>query len=450
MASLDELFELKKTLRYPVVIKPARSLSSGEGVASQLQVSYAFEVTELEAGCAHALRFGPVLLQEFFPGQGVGIELIARQGKIAYAFQHLRLHEVPLTGGGSSLRKSQPVMPELLAASERLIAALEWNGVAMVEFKLNPLTRKFCLMEINGRFWGSLPLAVAAGADFPSMLLDLELDEEIMPCRPYRNDIYCRLLSRDVHWYEAVLRGGADKRLVETPSRWEVFKDLRLFFNLRHNFDVQSIRDPLPGLVDVGRIFSSYLQRILALAQERRFFSRQQMAWKRGEVSVAVSRARSMLFLCYGNINRSALADVMISTYAKDAGISVASAGFHHVVGRPADPVMVDVARQFGIDMNGIRSSCVTQRILHESDIIFVMEKSHYDRLIAMDAGVADKVYLLGAHQRSTTCPVEIEDPYGRSRESYVACYKRIADAMDSIKAVIAVKNGDQGGDQFS
>ena len=87
-----------------------------------------------------------------------------------------------------------------------------------------------------------------------------------------------------------------------------------------------------------------------------------------------------MLFLCYGNINRSALADVMVRAYAKDAGISVVSAGFHHEAGRPADPVMVDVARQFGIDMNGIRSTCVTQRMLHESDIIFVMEKSHYDQ----------------------------------------------------------------------
>jgi protein-tyrosine-phosphatase len=334
-------------------------------------------------------------------------------------------------------------MPELLAASERLIAALQWNGVAMVEFKLDPLSRKFCLMEINGRFWGSLPLAVAAGADFPSMLLDLELDGEIRPCRPYQNDVYCRLLSRDLHWYEAVLRPDTDIRLVKIPSRQEVFRELRLFLNLRHRFDVQGIRDPVPGLVDVGRILNAYLQRILALAQERWFFSRQQRAWNRGEVSAAVSRARSILFLCYGNINRSALADVMVRTIAKDVGISVTSAGFHQEGGRPADPVMVDVARQFDVDMNSIRSTCVTERLLHESDIIFVMEKSHYDRLVTMDASVADKVYLLGAHRRSTNGPAEIGDPYGRSRESYVVCYERVAAAMNHIKAAIGVTNSD-------
>jgi len=196
----DELQRAAERLKFPVVIKPARSIGSAEGEASQLQVSYAFDRNELEAGCAHALRFGPILLQEYFPGQGVGIELIAREGKIAYSFQHLRLHEVPLTGGGSSLRKSEPVMPELLAASEKLVAALNWSGVAMVEFKLNPESGSFCLMEINGRFWGSLPLAVAAGADFPSMLLDLELDGDITPCPPFRENIYCRLLSRDLRW----------------------------------------------------------------------------------------------------------------------------------------------------------------------------------------------------------------------------------------------------------
>lgn len=443
LGSLDKLADVENTLKFPVVIKPARSLSCADGGAIQLQVSYAFDAKELEARCAHALKFGPVLLQEIFRGNGVGIELIAQRGKITYAFQHRRLHEVPLTGGGSSLRKSEPVMPELLAASGRLIAALEWNGVAMVEFKLDPLTREFCLMEINGRFWGSLPLAVAAGADFPSMLLDLELNGDIRPSPPYRSDVFCRLLSRDLQWYESVLRGDTDMRIVEIPHAWDVFRQLALFLSPRHRFDVQRIGDPLPGLVDVGRIINSYFQRLLVLFEVMKFRVQQERAWKRGQVSTAVSRARSMLFLCYGNINRSALADVMIRTYAEDSGISVASAGFHHEEGRPADPVMVDVARQFGIDMSNIRSASVTQRLLHESDIIFVMEKNHYDRLVTMDASVAHKVYLLGAHERRADCTVEIEDPYGHPRESYLVCYERIAEAVDCIKAVIAVESGD-------
>jgi predicted ATP-grasp superfamily ATP-dependent carboligase/protein-tyrosine-phosphatase len=445
VGSMDELEVLKQFLSFPLVLKPARSIGTGEGGASQLQVSYAFDMTELEAGCAHALRFGPIILQEYFEGVGVGIELIAREGKVAYAFQHLRLHEVPLTGGGSSLRKSVPVVPQLLEASEKLISALNWNGVAMVEFKLDPQSGEFCLMEINGRFWGSLPLATAAGADFPSMLLDLELDGGIGHYRPYRNDVYCRLLSRDVYWYEAVLRGDVDTRIAKIPRRWEVFKELSLFLNFRHRFDVQSIFDPVPGLIDVGRISGDYFRRILALSEEVQFRARQKRAWNRGEVSAAISRAESMLFLCYGNINRSALADVMVRAYAEDSGISVISAGFHSEEGRPADPVMVEVAAEFNLEMSSIRSTCVTQQQLHDSDIIFVMEKGHYDKLIAIDSSIAHKIYLLGAHNTGANHSVEIQDPYGRAREVYLACYNQIVEAVDHIKGVIAVESSDWG-----
>ena len=443
ITSLQDIVESEGVLRYPLVLKPARSIGSAEGEARQLQVSYVFDAFELEAGCEHALRFGSVLLQELFPGVGVGIELIARRGKIVYAFQHLRLHEVPLTGGGSSLRKSEPVLPELLAASERLIAALEWNGVAMVEFKLDPKTREFCLMEINGRFWGSLPLAIAAGADFPSMLLDLALDDEIQPCAPYRNNVYCRLLSRDLQWYEAVLREETDTRIARIPGIWEIFRGMADFLRPRHSYDVQSLRDPLPGLVDLSRIAASYLQRLHALSQERTFYALQRRAWKTGEVATTLARANSILFLCYGNINRSALADAMVRGYAEDSGIAVASCGFHPEERRPPDPVMVEVARHFGTDMSQVRSACVTPPLIQESDIIFVMEKNHYDRVLAMDGSVAGKMYLLGAHPGDTGSGVEIPDPYGRAREWYVSCHERIAEAVDNIKAVIAVRSSD-------
>mgnify|MGYP005845912823 CR=1 FL=1 len=440
--SLDELAACRDGMNYPVVIKPARSIGSRNGGgASHLQVSYAFDDVGLVTACIHALRFGSVVLQEYFKGDGVGIELIAKRGEIIYAFQHRRLHEVPLTGGGSSLRRSEPLDADLVEASRRLVEALGWNGVAMVEFKQNPATGEYCLMEINGRFWGSLPLADAARADFPAMLLDLELSGEVNVCGPYREKMYCRLLSRDLAWYEAVLRGGEDRRIVELPPRGQLIRELALVFSPRHRFDVQSWRDPLPGLVDIGRIVSVYYQRLYSLLSDSLFLARQRLAWRRGKVAGVLERADSMLFLCYGNINRSALADAMVRAYAQDVGIQVRSAGFHPEEGRPADPVMVDIAAGFGLDLRSTRSSTVTSGVLCDSDIIFVMEKSHYDRVVAMEPGVADKTFLLGAHPRSSGS-AEIADPFGQPGQAYEACYERIAEAIDSIKAQIAMRGG--------
>ena len=440
VSTVEQLSKVAATLKFPVVIKPSRSIAVVAAGSSQLQVSYAFDLSELESGCEHALKFGPVILQEYFAGDGVGIELIAKQGEIVYSFQHLRLHEVPLTGGGSSLRKSVAVMPDLLEASRKLISALGWNGVAMVEFKHNSSSDEFCLMEINGRFWGSLPLAVAAGADFPAMLFDLEVKGEVGVYPPYRDNVYCRLLSRDLHWYEAILRSDADARIVKVPDAVQVLKGLGLFLHPRHRYDVQSLGDPLPGLIDVGQVLKTYHSRALAFFDELKFRRQQRKAWSRGEVAEAISSARSILFLCYGNINRSALADVLVRGYAEDSGIVVASAGFHDEEGRPADPVMVEVAGHFDLELGNLRSSCVRQEQLRDSDVIFVMEKRHYDKLLDVDAALSKKIFLLGAHHGGARRSVEIEDPYGRTQDVYMACYEQVVEAVDEIKSVIALQ----------
>ena len=440
VSTVEQLSKVAATLKFPVVIKPSRSIAVVAAGSSQLQVSYAFDLSELESGCEHALKFGPVILQEYFAGDGVGIELIAKQGEIVYSFQHLRLHEVPLTGGGSSFRKSVAVMPDLLEASRKLISALGWNGVAMVEFKHNSSSDEFCLMEINGRFWGSLPLAVAAGADFPAMLFDLEVKGEVGLYPPYRDNVYCRLLSRDLHWYEAILRSDADARIVKVPDAVQVLKGLGLFLHPRHRYDVQSLGDPLPGLIDVGQVLKTYHSRALAFFDELKFRRQQRKAWSRGEVAAAISSARSILFLCYGNINRSALADVLVRGYAEDSGIVVASAGFHDEEGRPADPVMVEVAGHFDLELGNLRSSCVRQEQLRDSDVIFVMEKRHYDKLLDVDAALSKKIFLLGAHHGGARRSVEIEDPYGRTQDVYMACYEQVVEAVDEIKSVIALQ----------
>jgi len=43
----------------------------------------------------------------------------------------------------------------------------------MVEFKHSRRTGAWALMEINSRFWGSLPLSLAAGVDFPRYLYEM-------------------------------------------------------------------------------------------------------------------------------------------------------------------------------------------------------------------------------------------------------------------------------------
>ena len=49
---------------------------------------------------------------------------------------------------------------------------MDWQGVGMLEYRWDPATGDFCLIEFNSRFWGSLHLALYAGVDFPALLVD--------------------------------------------------------------------------------------------------------------------------------------------------------------------------------------------------------------------------------------------------------------------------------------
>jgi hypothetical protein len=83
---------------------------------------------------------------------------------------------------------SESIAPDdaLIERSLALLAAFDWNGVAMVEFKIDDATGRPWLMEVNPRFWGSLQLAVDCGVDFPALLARCVLDGAVAPVARYR------------------------------------------------------------------------------------------------------------------------------------------------------------------------------------------------------------------------------------------------------------------------
>jgi len=418
--NINEISTASDKITLPIVLKPGRSIGRKSNSRRQLRVEYATSQQELNTKTSDFLQYGPVILQEYSMGKGVGIELIADHGEIKYAFQHLRLHEIPLTGGGSSFRVSTEIEPVLYDASEKLIKALSWHGVAMVEFKWNPETGDYALMEINGRFWGSLPLSIAAGADFPAMLIELYTTGNISPRVPYRRGIYCRNLANDIYWHELVVRRDAPASLFRFPSKKQMLVDLIKVFSPLHYFDVQTFRDPLPGIIDISRILANYYRRFKSLIQHRLFLSQQKKAWESGKVADKLNKASSILFMCYGNINRSALAERCFSPLPHP-DMSVYSAGFHQEENRPADPQMVRVASEHGINMHNWQSRCVTQEMVQDSDIIFVMEYQHYLELAERYPESKGRIFLLGPAAKEIDSP-EIADPYGKTLDAYQKC----------------------------
>lgn len=117
-------------------------------------------------------RYSRVLVQGFVPGKGTGAYFLVHQGKVVQTFMNRCLHEVPHTGGYCSLRDSW--WHEAMMEDARIkIAHLGWEGVAMLEYRWDEGSDRFWFIELNARFWAALHVALYAGVDFPTKLLDL-------------------------------------------------------------------------------------------------------------------------------------------------------------------------------------------------------------------------------------------------------------------------------------
>ena len=211
-----EIDSVLTEIPFPMVLKP-RSSFSPDNLFNKKEVEKVYTVKELRRKLEKLKENEVLVAQENFIGKGAGVELLASEGEILYAFQHIRIHE-PLRGGPSSYRKSVPLNPELLNASKTIIKALNYTGVAMVEFKWHPDSGDWVFIELNARFWGSLPLSIAAGADFPYFLYEMLTTGKKKFPADYKEGIYCRNLSHDIGWLASNIKADrSDPTLATLP-----------------------------------------------------------------------------------------------------------------------------------------------------------------------------------------------------------------------------------------
>jgi predicted ATP-grasp superfamily ATP-dependent carboligase len=254
--SLEEARAVAPKLSYPAVIKPGRSRVRAAGGWISTGVGYASDSGELLRRLeALDPAVFPVLLQERIAGEGVGVFACYDRGKALALFAHRRIREKPPSGGVSVLRESAPLDPAAAEHANRLLQALGWHGVAMVEFKRDDRDGSLRLMEINARFWGSLQLAIDAGVDFPAMLAELALGGVVQPVDGYAQGVRSRWFWGDFDVLLAVL--FRSRRQLDLPKSYpgrlrSLFDFLRLW-GRNLNYEVERWDDLRPGWLEARR-----------------------------------------------------------------------------------------------------------------------------------------------------------------------------------------------------
>lgn len=256
------LQEESQICRFPVVVKPAYSkITTGDQVISA-KVMYATDRNELRKlyETEPVLRY-PSLIQELIVGEGTGLFTLFDADRHLVLFSHRRLLEKPPSGGVSVVSESAPLDPEMVEAAGKLLSAVGWKGVAMVEFKRDVRDGRAKLIEINGRFWGSLQLAVSSGVDFPVFCLDYYLKKK-PACLVADYEVGYKL-----KWFFGILdhliiriRNREDTNLsLEFPTCWQVVGELIKIRDTNTSHDVYDSKDLKPFMLE----FANYVGDLL-------------------------------------------------------------------------------------------------------------------------------------------------------------------------------------------
>lgn len=142
------------------------------------------------------------LVQEYVEGEGTMATVgLADDGEVLTFFQHEKYRVYPPSGGIGAVRKGV-YEPTMLTYTNQIIEALSWTGPFHVEFMQTP-DGDFALLEVNGRYWGSLALTINSGVDIPwyhyQLLTGQTPDPE--PPAAYQTDIRQRkLFYQDLRW----------------------------------------------------------------------------------------------------------------------------------------------------------------------------------------------------------------------------------------------------------
>jgi protein-tyrosine-phosphatase len=347
------------------------------------------------------------------------------------------VHE-PLAGGGSSYRKSVPLDARLLECSKRLLERLRWTGVAMVEYRQDPQSGEFVLMEINGRFWGSLPLAVSAGVDFPYRLYRLMTSPPV-PDAPslYRVGLHARNLSKDMRWFR-------ERRWTPGSLLRELAAGLGRAVVGRERVDTFTLDDPRPGLVELGRGLVAPVRKLARKIRSRietsvlRFLAARP-AWRRAQKRRLRRLAKAsprLLFLCRGNICRSPFAEAYARQRLQASTYALRSAGSYPVEGRSSPPEALAASRPLGISLDAHRSRTLAKELVEWAGVILCMDDR--DRRILRESypKARGKVFYLGAFA-PPDASLHIADPWSQPPERYASCYREITAAVDGLVATL-------------
>ena len=438
---LKRASDLTGEFEFPWIVKPALAASCigdrmGRGRAHRIE-----DAEGLRKFATGAEIEQPMVAQPVISGVGEGVFGFALPDRVVCWSGHRRIRMMNPAGSGASACVSVMPEPETCVTTEKFIKTIRWRGMFMVEL-LRAMDGKLWFMELNGRAWGSMALARRMGFEYPAWTALQSIDSKFIPPTPSdRPSVVCRHLGRELMHLAFVWRGPKSGSRKDWPGRMESLRGVlrtrrgECWYN--HNSSDPSIfaadtRQTLLSEFQMGNAGSRIWGRLI------RPFVRwnQSRIRSSGEVVNRVGRANHILFLCYGNINRSAVAEQHLRQMV-GSKVQISSCGFHAEDGRPVDPTMKSMAMEYGVNFPSWSSRTISRELVDSADLILAMEVSHLVRLFREFPSAEGRAFLLSSVIPSKAIPLEISDPFGKTPDIYKECIREVTSATSAMSEVI-------------
>lgn len=238
----DELTELEG-LTPPFAIKPAiKEHFIYATKAKAWRANNHAELKMLFEKAAEIVGRGEVMVQEVIPGGGTqqfSYCAFFVRGQAIGKMVARRRRQHPLQFGRSSTYVETADIPLLEELSERFLRAIDYYGLVEIEYKLDPRTSQYKLLDVNARTWGYHSVGQTAGVDFTYMLYADQVGLPVLPCKSHSGVCWVRMITDVPTAFMGMVAGELD---------------LKSYFQSLRKCTVEAVfsrEDPLPGIAEI-------------------------------------------------------------------------------------------------------------------------------------------------------------------------------------------------------
>jgi predicted ATP-grasp superfamily ATP-dependent carboligase len=242
--------------RFPIILKPVLRMQFNRFTKDKAwsATDRASLLARYDEACA---LVGPdlVMIQEVVPGWGesqFSYAALFENGRSLASVVARRLRQFPMDFGRFSTYVETVDAPEVADAAVRLLAGIDFSGIAEVEFKRDPRDGEYKLLDVNPRVWGWHTLGQRAGVDFPYLLWLLVNGEPVPEIHGRTGERWMRFIADFPMAIQEICKGRlslrAYLRSLHLPLESAIF----------------AWDDPLPGALELPSLAALFGKRLSA------------------------------------------------------------------------------------------------------------------------------------------------------------------------------------------